>query len=120
MPAVEPLLEEHAVLASSPGAGAVVLAETVGETTNQNPAMQLVDPQFFCTKCGYTVVKSGVHVVRKSPLAFQCNKCNTKTTILHRMFCSLPPEDFHARPICRALSLGCSASTPSGIVNELP
>ena len=55
MPAVEPLLEEHAVLASSPGAGAVVLAETVGETTNQNPAMQLVDLEFFCTKCGYTV-----------------------------------------------------------------
>ena len=48
----------------------------------------VVGSSFFCTKCGCTVdpTKPGTRVVRKLPPAFQCNKCNCKSTMLHRMF----------------------------------
>ena len=50
----------------------------------------------YCTKCGHTVdpLLPGTRVVRKSPPLFCCNKCNSKTVMLSRMFGSWPPDEF--------------------------
>jgi hypothetical protein len=68
-----------------------------GEIMFENPNCQL--PRFgqpFCTKCGYVVdpIMKGVRLTCKSPPAFQCSKCNCKSTMLHRMFGSWPMQEF--------------------------
>ena len=54
------------------------------------------DNGLYCTKCGHTVdpLVPGTRVVKKSPPLFCCNKCNSKTVMLSRMFGSWPPEEF--------------------------
>jgi hypothetical protein len=54
------------------------------------------DNGLYCTKCGHTVdpLLPGTRVVRKSPPLFCCNKCNSKTVMLSRMFGSWPPDEF--------------------------
>ena len=71
----------------------------MGDIACQSSAVSsalVVGSSFFCTKCGYTVdpTKLGTRVVRKLPPAFQCNKCNCKSTMLHRMFGTWPLEEF--------------------------
>ena len=50
----------------------------------------------FCSKCGYTVdpVKRGVRLLTKSPPSFECSKCNSKQTMLSRMFGQWPLQQF--------------------------
>ena len=78
---------------------AIMLHEPQGTIVMGN--LQLQSPGPHCTKCGFNVdpLKPGTRVVRKIPPTFQCNKCNSKATMLNRMVGSWPPEEFKDIPI---------------------
>ena len=66
-----------------------------GVIMSHSPNLQLgAEP--FCSKCGYVVdpLKAGVKVIRKSPPAFQCSRCNSKQVMLYSMFGRWPLDEF--------------------------
>jgi hypothetical protein len=81
----------------SGGGGSDQDDDEAGEILFENPNLQLPKSgEPFCTKCGYVVdpVMKGVRLMKKSPPTFECSVCNSKSTMLHRMFGSWPMADF--------------------------
>jgi len=72
----------------SPPSGVITL-------TNQN-FMKPFSNDPMCSKCGFKVdpCKPGVRLVAKTPPTFQCSGCNSKTTMLSRMFGVWPLPEF--------------------------
>jgi len=82
------------------GPDVLALDQECGEIAVSPLGDMKLEPAPYCTKCGYTVdpITPGVRVVRKTPPAFQCNKCNSKTVMLTRMFGRWPPDEFKTLP----------------------
>jgi len=66
-----------------------------GIITTRSVGLKL-DPEPFCSKCGFVVdpLKSGVKLIRKTPPAFQCSRCNSKLTMLYSLFGKWPLDEF--------------------------
>ena len=65
-----------------------------------NPPSPSVWPEqlVMCSDCGSETEVSRVRLRAKGPTTWQCNRCNSKTVQLTRMFGSWPPPQFEGIP----------------------
>jgi hypothetical protein len=56
----------------------------------------IVEPFHKCAYCGFAVdpLSKGLRVTKKSPMTFQCGKCNSKMVGCHRIFGQWPIAEF--------------------------